>query len=272
LRWIIAFVPVPLCVAQPAPDPQEIIRRSVGRDLLNFERLKNYTYTEQDEERQYDKSGHLKNTRRETYEILILGGRDYEKLIARDGKPLPEEEARKEQEKMDRELERRERESARDKEKLEKQRQQQRKFLNEVPEAFDFKLLGEEPVSGKPAWVISAEPKPGYRARERLAKVIEKMRGKVWIDQAEYQWVKVEAETAETMSFGLGLLKIGPGSILNFEQTRVNDEVWLPASARIRVNARLALLKQVHDEIDMQFRDYKKFSAESHFQAEGGSK
>jgi len=46
--------------------------------------------------------------------------------------------------------------------------------LNEVPDAFNFTLVGEEQVSGKPAWVISAEPKPGYRAKERLAKVIEK--------------------------------------------------------------------------------------------------
>ena len=255
----------------PSPDAKEIIRQSVSRDLLNFERLKNYTYTERNEERTYDKAGHLKKTEAETYEILILGGRDYGKLIARGDKPLSPSDARKEEQKLDREVARRQNESAQEKAKLEKQRQQQRKFLNEVPEAFNFRLTGEEQVSGKPAWVITAEPKPGYRARERLAKVVAKMRGKIWIDEGEYQWVKVEAEVAEPLSFGLGLLKILPGATLQFEQTRVNDEVWLPASANIKVNARAAFFKE-HGEVDMRFQDYKKFQAKSEFFVDTDSK
>ena len=89
------------------------------------------------------------------------------------------------------------------------------------------------------------------------------MRGKIWIDQAEYQWVKVEAQATGTLSYGFGLLRIDPGATVTFEQTRVNDEVWLPARATIRVNGHAALLVPIHDEIEMQFRDYRKFQAES---------
>lgn len=244
-------------------DAKEIIRQSVQRDLLNFERLKNYTYQEHDEIKSFDKHEKLKKTERETYEILILGGHDYEKLIERDDKPLSPKEAAKEQQKMDQEIERRNHESAADKAKIEKERREQRKFLDEVPEEFDFKLLGVEQVSGKPAWVISAEPKPGYEPKARGAKLIAKMRGKVWIDQVEYQWVKVEAQATGKLSYGLGMLKINPGATVQFEQTRVNDEIWLPAHANIRLDGRAALLFPLHDEIDMQFRDYRKFQAES---------
>jgi hypothetical protein len=283
LRWIVAagFLLLGAGVLRPAQagsgagdlvaDPKEIIQRSVSRDLLNFERLKNYTYTERNEERTYDRAGHLKKTETETYEILILGGRDYGKLVARGDKPLSERDARKEEQKLDREVARRQNESAQEKAKLEKQRQQQRKFLNEVPEAFNFQLIGEEQVSGKPAWVITAEPKPDYRAHERLAKVVAKMRGKIWIDEGEYQWVKVQAEVAEPLSFGLGLLKILPGATLQFEQTRVNDEVWLPASASIKVNARAAFFRE-HGELDMRFQDYRKFQAKSEFFVDTDSK
>ena len=93
--------------------------------------------------------------------------------------------------------------------------------------------------------------------------MIAKLRGKVWIDQDEYQWVKIEAEAVGTLSFGLGMVKINPGASLRFEQTRVNDEVWLPASASIRVDGRAALFVGIHSEIDMAFRDYRKFQAES---------
>lgn len=273
MRFALGVVAASLVFAQgdnTRPDPAEIIRKSVAHDLVNFERLKNYTYTERDEARAYDTRGRLKKTEIDAYEILILGGRDYARLIGRDDKPLPEKEARKEQEKMDKEAAKRENESAADKAKLEKERREERKFLNEVPEAFTFKLIGEENVSGKPAWVITAEPKPDYRPRERLAKIVAKMRGTIWIDKSEYQWVKVEAEVMDKLSFGLSMVQIAPGATVHFEQTRVNDEIWLPASAQIHANARLALFKKMHSEVDIVFRDYKKFQADSHLGAGGG--
>lgn len=244
-------------------DAKEIIRRSVANDLLNFDRLKNYTYTEQDNLKTLDKRGAVKKQSTQTYDVMILGGRDYERLTARDGKPLSAKDARKEQEKLDQETARREHETAADKAKLAKQRAEQRKFLDEVPDEFNFKLLGVDQISGKPAWEIAAKPKPGYKPKAREAKLIQSMRGKVWIDQGEYQWVKVEAQATGKLSYGLGMLKINPGATVTFEQARVNDEIWLPAHASIRFNGRAALLVPLRDEIDLQFRDYKKFQAES---------
>lgn len=270
MRWALFVV---LCGAaypqtETPPNPADIVRQSVERDRRNFELLKNYTYTETNEQKDYDKSGRLTKTESETYEILTLGGREYGKLIARDGKPLSEKDARRIQEKFDRELKRAENETPQEKAKQEKERQKQRDFANELPAAFDFKLIGEETISGRPVWVITAEPKPDYHARDQIAKIVTKMRGKVWIDKTELQWVRVEAESIGTLSFGLGLLRIGPGSVVHFEQTRVNDEVWLPASGNIKVNGRLVLLKGVHAEVDFRFQDYKKFQAQSQFSVE----
>jgi hypothetical protein len=244
-------------------DAKDIIRQSVQRDLLNFERLKDYTYVEHDDVKTLDRHGKVKKTEKETYDVMILGGQDYERLTQRDDKPLSAKDARKEQEKMDKEVDRREHESPADKVKLAKERQEQRRFLNEVPEEFNFKLLGVESVSGKPAWVISADPKPGYQPKARGAKLIQSMRGKVWIDQGEYQWVKIEAKATGRLSYGFGMLKINPGATVTFEQTRVNDEVWLPAHASIRFNGHAAFFVPLRDEIDMQFHDYRKFQAES---------
>ncbi len=127
-------------------DAKEIIQQSVQRDLLNFERLKNYTYVEHDEDKTFDRRGKIKKTERETYEVMILGGHDYERLIERDDKPLSSKEARKEEDKLDKEVERRKHESEADKAKIAKERQEQRKFLDEVPEEFNFQLLGVEQV------------------------------------------------------------------------------------------------------------------------------
>jgi hypothetical protein len=59
----------------------------------------------------------------------MLAGRPYRRLIALNGKPLPEALARKEQEKMDREFAQRQHELAFDKAKREKKDAEDRKFL-----------------------------------------------------------------------------------------------------------------------------------------------
>jgi hypothetical protein len=260
-RFALAMLVV--SAAARADDPTDIIRRSIERDSANFDRLKNYTYQAREEAREYDNKGKLKKTQVETSEILILGGRQYERLIARDDQPLSEKDARKEQGKMDKELAKREHESGTEKAKHEKRRAEERQFLRELTDAFDLRITGEEQVSGKPAWVIEAQPRTGYRPKDFRAKALMKVRGKVWVDKSDYQWVKAEALVTDTLSFGLGLFRIAPGGWLSFEQTRVNDEVWLPTRVTVRADARLAYLKRLHGELDITYRNYKKFQTDS---------
>jgi hypothetical protein len=247
-----------------AQDATDIIRRSVERDAYNFERFKNYTFLERVEERRYGRSGDLSSKEIQTYEFMVLGGRPYGKLVERDDKALPAKDARKEQEKVDKESAKRQRESASDKAKEDQDRAEERRYLREVPEAFDLTLEGTEEIGGRPVWIIGAQPKPGYKPKLRRAEMLTKLRGKIWVDQADYQWVKAEVEVIQPISFGLGLVRLAPGSILNFDQVRVNDEVWLPAHISVRADARLAYLRKLREELDVTYRDYQKFQADSH--------
>jgi len=263
VRFPILLLAASAAFAQNANDANEIIRRASDRDFTNFENRKNYTYEERTELRQYDGKGKLSKTEVETSEVLILEGQPYEKLIARNDQPLSAKEAAKEQKKLDNEVEKRKRQSASERAKLEKERLEEKKYMREFTEAFDFRILGEEAVSGKPAWILSVTPKPGYRPSSSDAKMFTKLRGKVWIDKAEYHWVKAEGEAIDTLSFGFFLFRVSPGATVSFEQVRVNEEVWLPARISVRAEARIAILKKMHAEIDITYRDYKKFQADS---------
>jgi len=246
-----------------AQDATDIIRQSVERDATNFERFKNYTFLERVEERQYGRNGKLSSKEIQTYEFMVLGGRPYGKLVERDDKPLPAKEARKEQEKVEKESAKRQRESESDKAKEDKDRSEERRYLREVPELFNLTLQGTDQIDGRPVWVIGAQPKPGYKPKIKRAEILTHLRGKIWVDQADYQWVKTEAEVIDPISFGLGLVKLDSGAVLNFEQVRVNDEVWLPSLISVRADARLVYLKKLREELDITYRDYKKFQADS---------
>jgi hypothetical protein len=247
-----------------AQEPLEIVRRSVERDWTDYASVKNYTYRERMDFRRYSAQDKLTNSRSETHEILILDDRPYEKLIAKDDRPLSASEARKEDEKLDRETHKREHESAARRAEYEKQRAEDRQFIREIPDAFTFHLAGVETVSNQPAWVIDAVPKPGFRPTASGAKIFTKLRAKIWIEQATYHWVRVDAEALDALWFGFALLRVAPGGTLHFEQTRVNDEIWLPSKILVRADARVALLKKLRAEFDIRYSGYQKFQSDSH--------
>jgi hypothetical protein len=257
------WLAVALLPAASAQNVTDIVRRSVERDAVNFQRFRNYTFQETTEETRYDRRGRVSSTRAETVEILMLAGRPYTRPIARDGKPLPARQEHREQEKLDKELAKRLKNPEKQLADFEKERAEDRRFFREIPDAFDLTLLGEESVDGLPVWKIRAEPKAGYKPREKRANVFQKVRATIWIDQGEYQWVKAEVEVIETISWGLFVLRIPPGATISFSQTRVNSEVWLPKELRIRADARLGLLKTFRLGFEAAYSNYRKFQSES---------
>jgi hypothetical protein len=263
VRVLLAIATACTAFAQSAPDANAIVKKSLERDFFDFNSVKDYTYVEREEVRQYDGKGKLTKTESNTHEILVLAGSPYEKRIAKNDKPLSESEARREQEKMDKEHSKREHLSASERAKTEKERQEERKYLREIPDAFDLRLLDQENVSGLPAWVIEASPKASYKFKNSKAKIFGKLRGKIWIAKADYHWVKMEANVNDSISYGLGLFKIAEGANVKFEQKRVNDEVWLPTHIQITGEARVAYMKKLRLEIELTYRDYRKFQTDS---------
>src|SRR5437764_4070500 len=120
-------------VTSAAQDANAIILRSVERDSANVERLKNYTYEEREEFREYDSKGKVTSAHSKTNEVMMLAGRHYQRLTKRDDKPLSANENRKEQEKLDKELAKRQSMAAAEHARLQKGQAEQRKFVREIP-------------------------------------------------------------------------------------------------------------------------------------------
>src|SRR5450432_1010370 len=250
-----------------AQDAREIVRKSVERDQANWLRMKDYTWMARETERRLDSKGNPKSVEGRAWETLVLYGEPHRRILERDGKPLSPDERRKQQEKLDKAVAKLERETPGQRQhrvaQFEKEREKQREFLREIPELYDFQLEGEAKVDGYDAWIIAATPKPGYRPRLRDAKTLLKIKGKLWIDKAEFQWVRLEAETTDTIAFGLFLARLSAGAKLVFEQMRVNDEVWLPKREFTSGSGRLGLVMRIAMEQELTWSNYRKFQVES---------
>ncbi len=264
--WLLALAGAcaPTLVAQNARD---IVARSVELDQSNWEHMKDYTWIARVTDRLLDSAGQVKSIKTEQWESLVIDGEIYHRMLERNGKALSAEDQHKEQEKLDKAVDKREHETPAERVKrqadFEKQREKDREFLREVPDLFDFALLGSDKVDGRDVWVISATPKPDAKPKSRDAKPLLKIQAKVWIDKTEYQWVKLEAQTTATISFGLFIARLAPGATLEFEQTRVNDECWLPKREVVRGAARLGLVKKLAGEEETTWNNYRKFEVDS---------
>jgi hypothetical protein len=248
----------------PTDDPREVVRRSVEMDHHNFERARNYTCTQHEVLKHVDKQGKVKSTEVKTFDINFYFGEFYSRLVQVDDKALSEKEQKKEDEKLEKFLSKRRKESEEDRakraEKDKKEREEGRAFVRDVVNAYDFRLAGDDTVSGEETWVIEATPRKDFKPTQPHADMLKKIKGRMWIEKKEYNWVKVEAEAVDTISFGLFLVRIHPGSRFVLETQHINQELWALKRLYINGSARIALLKNEAIEQEDAFSNFKKFS------------
>ena len=258
----------------PAAQVRELLQLAEEKDLGNDKRQRDYTYIERVERHVLDGQGRVKKTETRTSEILQIYGEDVERLTAKDDKPLPPDEAKKEDDKIQKIIDKRKNESEGDRrkrlEKEEKEREEDRKFVLEISDAYNFRLVGSEILNGRDTWVLEGEPRPGFEPKERMAKFLSKFQGRVWIDKAEAEWVKVDVTAIDTVSVGWVLARVHKGTRLIVEMTRVNDEVWLPKRLQLHFDARVALFKSFDDDVEQTYSDYKKFRTDTKITVLGG--
>jgi hypothetical protein len=244
-----------------------LIRRSAEKDIENDRAQRNYTYVQREEERKLDGQSQVKSTETRTFEIMVLFEEPIRRLIAKDDKSLSAKDAAKEEEKVQKIIdERKSEDEGKRKKRLERKTrdaEEGRRFVNEIADAYDFRLSGMESVGGHETYVIAGEPHAGYAPKHKDAKFLPKFRFRAWIDKATSQWLKLDIQCIDTVSVGLFLVRLHKGSSIQIEQTEVNDEVWLPKHVFLKLDARIALFKGINMQEDVTYRDYRKFHAET---------
>jgi len=144
---------------------RQLIREAADKDMENEKKLRDYTYTERQETRRLDGKGQVRSTEIKTYDVMEIYGEQVQKLISKDDKPLSEKDARKEDDKIQKLIDKRKNESESDREKRlkkeEKDREDGRLFVREVADAYNFRFVGMESLEGRDNYVIDADPRPG---------------------------------------------------------------------------------------------------------------
>jgi hypothetical protein len=143
--------------AAQEPGPEEIVRRSVELSQKDWKRVSDYDYFERE----------LDGSHSKTYQVRMLLGSRYRRLIAVDDKPLSPEAQAREQRLYQKTLSDREHETPEQRERRLAQHQKeisrQQPFLDQILKAFDFTLAGQETVASRRVYALKAQPRRGYR-------------------------------------------------------------------------------------------------------------
>jgi hypothetical protein len=236
------------------PDIRQIVESSIAATQRHWQARLRYTYMERDESRRRDLDGRVKSEDVDVSRTILVNGVPCEQLVERNGRPPSAEEERKHKEKLDK-LKRETPEQRA--ERLRKQEEENTSLVREVPKAFDFQLLGEEAVNGRPAYVLQATPRPDYQAQGKYGNMFSKVAGKLWVDKQDLGWIKVDGQVIQPFSMGLFLARVLRGSHIMMEQTRVDDRIWMPEHVEVRAAAKILFVKNLVVERVLTYSDYR---------------
>jgi hypothetical protein len=237
------------------PRPEEIVQRLV-------ERAKAWKEKDENEEKQLsyrermviDKlraDGALENHEEKVYQVVPVNGEPTPKLVQKNGKPpspsdLKEEEARL----------RKEREASR--KRKDSDPGNTIELNEELVGKYDFEMAGEEVVEGRRAYVLTFKPKSkNLPVRRKLDYALNRLAGKVWVDQEDYEIAKADMRLTESAQLWWGLLASLHEFILVFEQSKLPDGFWFVNHFDMTVDVRF-LFTRVHLKQEDWLSDFTK--------------
>jgi clan AA aspartic protease (TIGR02281 family) len=250
------------------PDVREIIERSLKFESLELAPAKDYVYTNETVQKFLDADGAVTKTSSETHEVMTLYDQEYERLISKDGKPLPPDKERVEQTRFDKAVAKRAHEAPEAKAKREEaERKQSARSLacdDEFVKLFQFRLEGSGEINGRPAWIVAVNALPNIAPSCDAIKNLAKLHFKVWVDQAEFRWAQVQGENTAPITWGKILLRIPTGQLhFTFQQRRLSAGVWMASSMDARLHPHLMVFAKLHLQVIETYSNYRKFQSDS---------
>ncbi len=259
---------------QPLPDREAFLRNA--RQKLRPDEVfpSQYTFTEREQQVEYDGPGRPGKRTEKVFEIYpsVEGSPPYRRHLSTNGVAVPSKVIQQADDKHRKELldwaRERQRETpaerTRREQKAARERQEAEKTLDEALRIFDIRMVGRATIRGRPAIEMSLTPKPGVKPTVKGLSLLQKVKGRAWVDEQDYEVVRLEGETTDTIGIALGLLaRINKGTTFSFERQKSGDGTWLPLRAAIHAMARIALFKRLDREVITDFRDYRKFTVDT---------
>jgi hypothetical protein len=249
---LLSVIATPGVIQSIPPSVQGIIDQSARATHEDWQRAPSFDFCEVDQD---DKASR-------TYLVAMIAGSPFSRLVSVNGQHLTSEVAEREARRFDAAVQQRQQETPEQHQRrvaqYEKERRRDQLFLEQLTQAMEFTLTGIETTDAHKTFVVNAAPKPGYTAKSIQTAVLSGMRGKLWIDQTSFRWVKVQAEVVHPVMIEGFVARVLPGTRFELEEKPIDDrEIWLPSHFSMQSRALILLLFLKSSRQDVTYFHYK---------------
>jgi cellobiose-specific phosphotransferase system component IIA len=243
---------------QPALPEAATMLREVEAHQKQLDTIReNYTFRAIQTTHQLDSHGNVKKVETEEHEVFFVNRHRVEKLTRKDGKDLSPDQARKEQDRVNKEVLKfsAPAESAPDKDEI---------SVARLLQIVKFTRPRRVPLNGRDTVAFDFEGDEHAKTKGRQEDALKKVSGTIWIDEAAHEVARMNATLDENYRIGFGLLaSVAKGSNVVFDQALIHNEAWLPTSISLHLQARALLVAGFRADIDIRFDQYRKFQTDA---------
>jgi hypothetical protein len=242
----------------PIPDLSTLMQQVQDHQRQLDKVRENYTFRELQQTDDLDSSGRVKKTETEENEIFFVNGHHIQRLVKKNGKDLSPDEQKKEQDRVMKEIE-----------KAQKLDPSKSMEGGEVSVSHILAIMkASNPrrvtLNGRDAIAFDFVGDPHAQTHGLAEDASKKLAGTIWIDEKDRQVAKLTVRFDENFHVGGGLVaNIQAGSSFQFEQAKVNNELWLPIGGEAHLQARVLLVKGYRQNVRFQDSDFQRFHADA---------
>jgi hypothetical protein len=239
------------------PDAATMLREVEAHQKQLDKVRENYTFRAVQTTRQLDSSGNTKKVETEEHEVFFVNGEQVQKLVRKDGKDLTPEQARKEQDRVNKEVLKISKPGYTNPDKDEI-------TVSRLLQIVTFSRPRRVQLNGRDTIAFDFAGDPHAKTHGRGEDALKKVSGSIWIDEADREVSRMSATLDENYHVGFGLLaSVAKGSNVVFDQALIRNEAWLPTAIALHLQARALLVAGFRAEIDIRFDQYKKFQTDA---------
>ena len=238
----------------PLPDIHRLMQE-VQENQKQLDKVReSYTYTAMETGEDVDAKGQVKKTETEEDEVFFVDGHPIARKMKRNGQPLSDHDQQKETERVTKLVE-----------KAEKMPPGQPPIgVSRVLEIMDVRNERRMNFRGRSTIVFDFVGRKDAKTHGLVEDASKKLRGTIWIDEADRQVAHLEVTFIDNFRVAGGLFAtIEKGSNFHFDQEPVNGELWLPTGLEGTMQARVLLLKNIRRHSIERDYDYKRFNVET---------
>ncbi len=243
---------------QALPDIPQLLREVREHQKQLEKAREDYTFTSLQTTEYLDAGGRVTKTESGEAEEFFVNGHQIGRLVKKDGKPLDDKGQQRETERVTKWVEKAE------KPDQEPPKEGQQISLSHILESADIRNPRRQSYRGRPTIVFDFAGRKDLKAHGISEDLAKKLQGTVWIDESDREVAHLDVSFSDNFHIAGGLaVSVQRGSSFRFDQELVNGEAWLPTGGEGTIQARILLVKGVHERVTERDYDYKRFRVET---------